>query len=265
MSINSDSKPLLKVDNLSVIYHNQALTLIRNQVVKAVKNVSFTVFPGECYAIVGESGGGKTSIAHSILGFIKPSDGTIIFDDCDIWQLSKNKLRQLRPLIQPVFQDYNNALNPLMRIREILSEPLLIKGIRSDANAQLQKSLEIVGLNPEILTRYPNQLSGGQKQRVVLAKALIMKPKLLILDEPVSSQDISIGAQIINLLRHLQVTVGLSYLLISHNLSVVRLLADRIAIMQNGVIIEQNTVKQLFENPAKPYTKNLIKASIAPD
>jgi ABC-type glutathione transport system ATPase component len=245
---NSQIEPILKVDNLSIIYYNQTSIFPRRLNAPAVDNVSFTVLPGECFAIFGESGCGKTSIINAILGFQKPAGGSICVNNRNIWQIPRRELRRIRPFFQPIFQDYNNSLNPSLKIKKILSEALSLRISGPDPTEKLHELLELVGLLAEILDRYPHQISGGQKQRVALARALILEPRLLILDEPISSQDISSGVQIIKLLKNLQRMTGISFLLISHSLPVVRLLADRVAIMRIGKFIEINSSAKISEN-----------------
>jgi len=242
--------PLLEISNLHIEYPTYGNYGMRRQIKPAVANVSFKIFPGECYAIIGESGCGKSSIIETILGFVRPRKGTVIFEGRDLLKLSARDLRKLRPRIQPVFQDYNQALNPRMRIQDILQE------IIAQLNRDLQPDglLASVGLNPEILQHYPHQLSGGQKQRVVLARAISTRPRLLLLDEPVTSQDLSVAVQIIGLLKSLRKTEKLTFLLVSHNLSLVRLLADRVAIMQNGHFIEEKPLDIRQNTGPRPDT-----------
>jgi peptide/nickel transport system ATP-binding protein len=254
-------KLILEVRDLRIVYQQKSTFSTADQTVHAVNGVSFSIWQGESFAIVGRSGCGKTSIAMSTLGFVKPSAGTISFMGKNIWQLNRKDFRQLRPLIQLVFQDYGNSLNPRMTVSKIIIEALRAQPndqTQSDAVIQL---LESVGLDSEIRLRYPHQLSGGQKQRINIARALALNPKLLILDEPVSSQDLSTGVQLIELLNRLKQTYELSYLLISHNLSIVRLLSDRIAIMKDGVFTEQGLAETLLQHPSDNYTKDLIDAS----
>jgi ABC-type microcin C transport system duplicated ATPase subunit YejF len=255
------SKTLLQIQDLRIVYQQKNTFFTADQTVHAVNGVSFSIRQGESFAIVGRSGCGKTSIAMSALGFVKPSAGTISFMGENIWQLNRKDLRQLRPLIQPVFQDYGNSLNPRMTVNKIITEALRTQPndrTQSDAVIQL---LDSVGLDSGIRLRFPHQLSGGQKQRINIARALALNPKLLILDEPVSSQDLSAGVKLIELLNSLKQTYELSYLLISHNLSTVRLLSDRIAIMKDGVFTEQGPAETLLQHPSDNYTKELIDAS----
>lgn len=255
------SKSLLEVQDLRIVYKQKSTFPATDQTVHAVNGVSFSIQQGESFAIVGRSGCGKTSIAMSALGFVKPAAGTISFMGKNIWQLNRKDLRQLRSHIQPVFQDYGNSLNPRMTVNKIITEALRAQPndqTHTDAVIQLLGS---VGLDSEIRWRYPHQLSGGQKQRINIARALALNPKLLILDEPVSSQDLSTGVQLIELLNRLKQKYELSYLLISHNLSTVRLLSDRIAIMKDGVFTEQGPTETLLQHPSDNYTKELIDAS----
>ena len=262
MSGTEENNTILHVENLSVTYRNRASNTIGHTPLHAVKNISFDIRRGECLAIFGQSGCGKSSIVHAILGLVKPIGGAIIFNNLDLSRISPPKMRRIRPLIQPVFQDYYNSLNPKIKIGNILSEALAMAGQEAGRNERLHEILKTVGIHPEILSRYPHQVSGGQKQRVALARALILKPRLLILDEPVSSQDVSIGTQIITLIKKLQQELAISFLLISHNFPVVSLLADRIAVMHGGQFIEQNTTDQIINNPSDQRTIDMIRASL---
>ncbi|MCK4295512.1 MAG: ABC transporter ATP-binding protein [Candidatus Marinimicrobia bacterium] len=259
---HSKDYPVLKVSNLHVKYINRnRYNFHKSTEINAVNGISFSVKQNETFAIVGESGSGKTSIAMSILRFVKPAAGNIFFKDKDIWQIGKTDLQKLRRKIQPVFQDSNSSLNPRMSVGKIIGE-----GIRNNRNPQSQKKktielLKSVGLNEEHFERFSHQLSGGQKQRVCIARALAPKPELLILDEPVSSQDLSIQAHIINLLLDLKKKYKLTYLLISHDLQVVRFLADRIAVMKQGKFVELSEHNKIFTNPKHQYTKLLFRSS----
>ena len=255
------SKTLLQIKDLRIVYKQKTTFPAAGQTVHAVNSVSFSIRQGESFAIVGRSGCGKTSIAMSALGFVKPSAGTISFMEKNIWQLNRKDIRRLRPLIQPVFQDYGNSLNPRMTVNKIITEALRAKPDDQTHTDTVKQLLDSAGLDSGIRWRYPHQLSGGQKQRINIARALALHPKLVILDEPVSSQDLSTGVQLIELLNRLKQTYELSYLLISHNLSTVRLLSDQIAIMKNGVFTEQGPAETLLQHPSDNYTKDLIDAS----
>ena len=252
------NNPILEAGNLYIEYPINGAGGLRKRTKQAVKNISFKIFPGECLAIVGESGCGKSSIIEAILGFVHPASGIILFNDQNLLKLSSKSFRKLRPQIQPVFQDFNQALNPRMRIRSILKEALH-KRYRDSHTDQLLNS---VGLDRKILSCFPHQLSGGQKQRVVLARALSVKPTLLLLDEPVTSQDLSVAVQIIKLLINLRKTSNLTFLLVSHNFSIIQLLADRVAVMKNGQFLEQQPLVHLLKNPKHEYTRNIISQTV---
>lgn len=247
-------QPVLEVKNLNVEYPVNFRSGFQRETKQAVIDVSFNIFPGECFAIVGESGCGKSSIIDAILGFVQTTSGTILFEKQDLMKLSLQRFRKLRPKIQPVFQDYNQALNPRQRIGDIFKETLP----RNLRESQTDQLLTSVGLSNEILNYFPHQLSGGQKQRIVLARALSVKPSLLLLDEPVTSQDLSVAVQIVELLISLRKIMPLTFLLVSHNLSIVQLLADRVAVMKNGQFLEQQPLSTLLQNPKHDYTKNII-------
>ncbi|MDO9548642.1 MAG: dipeptide/oligopeptide/nickel ABC transporter ATP-binding protein [Candidatus Marinimicrobia bacterium] len=260
MNYTRQHQPILEVNSLHIEYPINSPGGFRRLTKPAVIDVSFKIFFGECFAIVGESGCGKSSIIEAILGFVRPKSGTILFEKQNLLNLSSKNLRKLRPKIQPVFQDYNQALNPRMRIGDILREALP----NHLQDSQTDQLLASVGLSREILNYFPHQLSGGQKQRIVLARALSVKPALLLLDEPVTSQDLSVAVQIVELLISLREIKHLTFLLVSHNLSIVQLLADRVAVMKNGQFLEQQPLAQLLNNPRHIYTKNIIDQTITP-
>ncbi|MBU1065496.1 dipeptide/oligopeptide/nickel ABC transporter ATP-binding protein [bacterium] len=260
MNSTLQKQPILEVNSLQVEYPVNNSGGFRRKNKPAVIDVSFKIFPGECFAIVGESGCGKSSIIEAILGFVQAKRGSILFEKQDLLKLSPWSFRKLRPLIQPVFQDYNQALNPRMRIGDIFKETLPVH-LRDSQTDQLLAS---AGLSREILNYFPHQLSGGQKQRVVLARALSVNPTLLLLDEPVTSQDLSVAVQIVELLISLRKTNNLTFLLVSHNLSIVQLLADRVAVMKNGQFLEQQPLAQLLSDPRHNYTKTIINQTVAP-
>lgn len=241
-------------------------------VVKAVNNVSFTIDRGECFGLVGESGCGKTTLSKMLMLAQTPDQGDIVFHCEDegsiqLEQLQNDDLIRFRRKMQLVFQDPFASLNPRMTVLDILREPLIIHDIGDeDYQREWAKSLtRLVGLDPRFLSRYPHSFSGGQRQRIGIARALALKPKLIICDEPVSALDVSIQAQILNLLKDLQKELGLTYLFITHNLAVVNYIADRIAVMCKGHLVELATKKQLFENPIHPYTRSLLAAVPHPD
>lgn len=234
--------------------------LFKTKIIYAVNGVSFSVEHEETFAIVGESGSGKTSIAMSILNFVKPAAGSIFFKGRDVWKLDKAGLLNFRRKIQPVFQDSGNSLNPRMSVGRAIKDGLINFSSEQSRREKAIALLKSVGLSDEHFERFPHQLSGGQKQRVCIARALAPEPEVLILDEPVSSQDLSIQAHIINLLLDLKKRYGLTYLLISHDIKVVRSLADRIAVMKHGKFVEVSESNEIFCNPKHQYTKLLLES-----
>jgi oligopeptide/dipeptide ABC transporter ATP-binding protein len=231
----------------------------------AVDDVSFSVMPGETLGIVGESGSGKSTVARLVLRLLDVNGGAVRVDGADVTRLRGRALRALRSRVQIVFQDPYSSLDPRMTARAIVSEPLRVAGRRREIATRLPEVFELVGLGPEHRDRYPHELSGGQRQRIGIARALVLDPELLVLDEPVSALDGSIQAQILNLLVDLQVRLGLAYVFISHDLAVVRHVADRIAVMHLGRIVETATAEELFREPLHPYTQALLSASPDPD
>jgi peptide/nickel transport system ATP-binding protein len=229
----------------------------------AVDDVSFEVAYGETFAVVGESGCGKTTLARMILRLIEPDQGTILFDGCDLLRLNGEELRAQRRQMQMIFQDPFASLNPRMRVGEIVAEPLAIhEPQRSSAErtARAGEMLQRVGLNEAALKRYPHEFSGGQRQRIGIARALILRPKLVVADEPVSALDVSVGAQVLLLLRELQREFRLTYLFISHSLPVVAQLASHIAVLRAGKLIESGPADRVLQQPTQPYTRDLLAA-----
>lgn len=232
--------------------------------IKAVDGVSFTIKRGQTLSLVGESGAGKSTVAKMILLIEKMTGGNIIFEGKSISELTPSEIKTLyRPKIQAVLQNPWSSMNPRMRIKEIVEEPLVVnsKFPKKEREERIIKLLEQVGLFSECLDRYPHELSGGQRQRVAIARALTLSPSILVLDEPISALDVSIRAQIINLLKDLQKTYNLSYLLIAHDLATVRHMSHEVAIMYLGQIVEFGKAEEIFERPLHPYTKALISAS----
>jgi peptide/nickel transport system ATP-binding protein len=233
-----------------------------------LRNVSLSVGAGECVGVVGESGSGKSTLARTLLRLLEPQDGSIHFEGREITHLAEAELRPLRARFQIVFQDSQSALNPRRRIGAAIAEPLLAFGRAAsfaDALAQAGVVLERAGLPPEFASRYPHQLSGGQRQRVGIARAIAVQPALIVADEIVSGLDVSVQAQILDLLRRLRAETGLAVMLISHDLSVVRVLCDRVAVMRQGEIVETGPVDDVFRAPRHPYTRKLLRAIPLPE
>jgi peptide/nickel transport system ATP-binding protein len=235
-------------------------------VVRAVDGVSFTLRSGETLALVGESGSGKSTVGRLVLRLIEPTAGRVVFDGRDVFALEPAALQAFRRDAQLVFQDPYASLNPRMPVGDILAEPLKLHAIvpRSSRHARVAELLDLVGLNPKLARRYPHEFSGGQRQRIAIARALAVEPRLIVCDEPVSSLDVSIRAQVLNLLRDLRERLGLAYLFISHDLAVVKHIADRIAVMNFGRIVETANAETLFATPRHPYTRALLSAIPVP-
>jgi oligopeptide transport system ATP-binding protein len=262
-------EPLLEVSDLVKHFPIKRGILIDREVdqVRAVDGISFTVNRGETVGLVGESGSGKSTACRAVLQLIKPTSGSVTFEGQEIAGLGRRQMRPLRREMQMIFQDPYASLNPRKRVGQIVGDPLKRQGVASgsDLRRRVRELLERVGLSSEHFNRYPHEFSGGQRQRIGIARALSLKPKLVICDEPVSALDVSIQAQIVNLLDDLQDEFGLAYLFVAHDIGVVRHISDRIAVMNEGKIVEQGTADQVCEHPKDAYTKKLLSAVPIPD
>ncbi len=256
------SEVLVRVENIKKHFAGTRKFFSRErEIVKAVDGLTFDIFQGETLSLVGESGCGKSTTGRVLLKLLEPTEGSIHFDDQEITHLNENELRPFRKEMQMVFQDPYASLNPRMKVKEIIEEPLIVHGIdAATRKKRVNELLETVGLNTYHGNRYPHEFSGGQRQRIGIARALAVNPRLIIADEPVSALDVSIQAQILNLLKDLQEEYELTYLFISHDLSVVEHVSDRVAVMYLGKIVELGSKTQIFENPLHPYTKALLSA-----
>lgn len=260
---------LLEVVNLQKYFpiRSGLLGRVQNHI-KAVDRVSFSIQPGETLGLVGESGCGKTTVGRSILRLTEPSGGSVVFQDTELTGLSRRELRKLRPKFQIIFQDPYSSLNPRWVVLDLVGEGLVEHGLVKTPSQKKERVVEVlerVGLSAEILYRYPHEFSGGQRQRLAIARSIILNPSLLVCDEVVSALDVSIQAQIINLLIELRSQLGMAYLFIAHDLAVVKHISHRIAVMYLGQIVELATSDQLFKNPIHPYTKALLAAIPVPN
>ncbi|MFR8227609.1 MAG: ABC transporter ATP-binding protein [Lachnospirales bacterium] len=263
MERNSE-KPVLTVRGLK-----QYFKVNRNFTVKAVDNVSFQIYAGETYGLVGESGSGKSTIGRSIIRLYEPTDGTIQFNGMDISKkMNRTANQMLRTQMQMIFQDPMASLNPRKKVEDIIGEGLDIHHMyqsREEREERIKAILAKVGLAPEHASRYPHQFSGGQRQRVGIARALIMNPKLIIADECISALDVSIQAQVVNLMKDIQKETGTAYLFIAHDLSMVKYISDRIGVLHLGHLLETGTTEEIFEHPVHPYTRSLLSAIPTPN
>jgi oligopeptide transport system ATP-binding protein len=265
----SAHRPLLEVTDLVKHFPVKRGLLIDREVdrVRAVDGVSLSVSRGETLGLVGESGSGKSTLCRAVLQLIKPDSGSVRFEGREIAGLSRRRMRPLRREMQMIFQDPYASLNPRKRVGQIVAEPLKLQGVAKggELRGRVQGLLERVGLSPEHYERFPHEFSGGQRQRIGIARALALQPKLIVADEPVSALDVSIRAQIVNLLDDLQDEFGLAYLFVAHDIGVVRHVSDRIAVMHDGRIVEQGSADQVCERPKDAYTKKLLAAVPVPD
>ena len=264
MAVNYNQEPILKVDGLK-----QYFKVSNSFTVKAVDDVSFEIYPGETYGLVGESGSGKSTIGRSVIRLYDPTAGKILFEGQDIsGKMSKDTQKLLRNDMQMIFQDPMASLNPRKKVEDIIGEGLDIhhKFANAAERDQMVKAiLRKVGLAPEHATRYPHQFSGGQRQRVGIARALIMNPKLIIADECISALDVSIQAQVVNLMKDIQEETGTAFLFIAHDLSMVKYISDRIGVLHLGHLLETGTTEEIFSHPVHPYTRSLLSAIPSPN
>ena len=262
-AVKTQKKELVQVRNL--VKHFPVEN--SDDVVQAIDGVSFDIFAGETLGLVGESGCGKSTVGRCILRLYEPTSGEVFFENQNITRLPNKQMQALRREMQIIFQDPYASLNPRLNILSIVSEPLKIHGIggKTERRERVADLLKKVGLDPDYMTRYPHEFSGGQRQRIGIARALALNPKLIIADEPVSALDVSVQAQVVNLLQDLQAEFGLTYLFISHGLAVVEHISQRVAVMYLGKIVEIADARELYENPLHPYTKALLSAIPVPD
>ena len=254
---------ILEVKNVEkFFYGNKKLFQKDRPVVKAVNDVSFTINEGETFGIVGESGCGKSTLGRTVIRLLNPTSGQVLYKGTDLATLSGEEMRKLRQEIQIIFQDPYASLNPRMTVRELIQAPLDVYSHESEAEklAKVKNIMAKVGLREEYMSKYPHEFSGGQRQRIVIARALILEPKFIFCDEPVSALDVSVRAQVLNLMKDLQKEFNLTYMFISHDLSVVKFIADRVCVMFLGSVCEVGETKKLYDHPLHPYTRFLMNA-----
>ncbi len=265
----TENGPLVRVNDLKMHFPITRGIVIQRRVgaVKAVDGITFDISRGETLGLVGESGCGKSTTGRAMLQLYRPTAGRVFFEDVELTAMKGERLRRMRRRMQMIFQDPYASLNPRMTVGDIIGEPLLVHGLLrgKERRERVQELLRVVGLNPYFVNRYPHEFSGGQRQRIGVARALAVQPDFIVLDEPISALDVSIQAQIINLLEDLQGEFNLTYLFIAHDLSVVRHISDRIAVMYLGKIVELTSRLELYENPLHPYTQALLSAVPIPD
>ncbi|WP_438492323.1 ABC transporter ATP-binding protein [Paenibacillus sp. IHBB 3054] len=257
------SKNLIEVEGLKKYFN-----VGKGKVLKAVDNINFSIREGETLGMVGESGCGKTTAGRTVLRLYEPTAGSVKYNGTDIYKLSSGKMKALRRDMQMIFQDPYASLNPRLTVSDIIGEALDIHGMagsRAERKKRIEELLDMVGLNHDHATRYPHEFSGGQRQRIGIARSLAVNPKFIVCDEPISALDVSIQAQVVNLLKELQDRLGLTYLFIAHDLSMVKHISDRVAVMYLGKMVELAESEELYANPLHPYTKSLLSAIPVPD
>jgi oligopeptide transport system ATP-binding protein len=269
MSENTNGKVLVRIENLKKYFPISRGLLFQRQIgtVKAVDGVNLQIFEGETLGLVGESGCGKSTTGRTVLQLYAPTEGKVFYEDMDLTELNGDEMRKARRNFQMIFQDPYASLNPRLTVESIIAEPLEVHGLgnRKERHERVKELMALVGLNPSLNNRYPHEFSGGQRQRIGVARALALQPKFIVCDEPISALDVSIQAQVVNLLEDLQERFGLTYLFIAHDLSMVRHIADRTAVMYLGKIVELAERQELYNNPLHPYTQALLSAVPIPD